>query len=109
MSELDPLWQKFLDPRMPHEHKIILLKLTCLSIASHLVIYYVNCYQTLSLLIAHLSDIRMFNNDQISHNAHSAHARWCNKADIVWLCVCTGDKLAKARGLSSRTYAQTMQ
>ena len=28
---------------------------------------------------------------QISHNAQSAHACWCNKAVIVWLCVCTGD------------------
>ena len=23
------------------------------------------------------------------HNAQSAHACWCNKAVIVWLCVCT--------------------
>ena len=29
---------------------------------------------------------------------------------IVWLCVYTGDNpLAKAHGLSSRTYAQTIQ
>ena len=29
---------------------------------------------------------------------------------IVWLCVCTGDNpLDKARGLSSCTYAQTIQ
>ena len=29
---------------------------------------------------------------------------------IVWLCVCIGDnQLAKARGLSSRTYSQTLQ
>ena len=47
---------------------------------------------------------------QISHNAQSAHACWCNKAVIVWLCVCTGENpLAKARGLSSHTYAQTIQ
>ena len=31
----------------------------------------------------------------------SAHACWCNKAVIVWLCACTGDNpLAKARVLS---------
>ena len=36
-----------------------------------------------------------------------AHACRCNKAVIEWLCACTGDNtLAKARGLSSRTYAQ---
>ena len=36
---------------------------------------------------------------QMYHNAQSAHACWCNKAVIVWLCVWTGDKpLAKARG-----------
>ena len=38
------------------------------------------------------------------------HACWCNKKVIVRLCVCTGENpLAKARGLSSRTYAQTIQ
>ena len=38
------------------------------------------------------------------------HACWCNKAVIVLLCVGTGDnQLAKARGLPSRTYAQTIQ
>ena len=47
---------------------------------------------------------------QISHNAKSAHACWCSKAVIVWLCACTGDNLlAKAHGLSSRTYAQAIQ
>ena len=29
---------------------------------------------------------------------------WCNMEVIVWLCVCT-----KARGLSSRAYAQTIR
>ena len=34
----------------------------------------------------------------------------CNKAVIVWFSIYTGDNpLAKARGLSSRTYAQTIQ
>ena len=61
-------------------------------------------------LIAPLSDITMFNIKYIYRNAQSAHACWCNKAVIVWLCVCTRDNsLAKARGLSSRTYAQTIQ
>ena len=47
---------------------------------------------------------------QISHNVQNAHECWCNKKVIVWLCVCTGDNLlAKAHGLSSRTYAQTVQ
>ena len=47
---------------------------------------------------------------QIFHNAQTAHACWCKKAIIVWLCVCTGDNpLAKARGLSSCTYAHTIQ
>ena len=46
----------------------------------------------------------------MSHNAKSAHAYWCNKAVSVWLCVSTGDNpLAKAPGLASRTYAQTIQ
>ena len=47
---------------------------------------------------------------QISHNAQSAHACWCNKTVIVLLCVCMEDNpLAKTRGLSSPTYAQTIQ
>ena len=49
---------------------------------------------------------------QLSHNVQSAHACscWCNKKVIVWLCVCTRDNtLAKARGLSSHIYAQTIQ
>ena len=50
----------------------------------------------------------MFHN-QISHYAQSAHACCCNQAVIVWLCVCTGDNpLAKAHGLTTRTYTQTI-
>ena len=46
---------------------------------------------------------------QISHNVQSTQACWCNK-NIAWLCVCSvANPLAKARGLSSRTYAQTIQ
>ena len=45
--------------------------------------------------------------NQISHKTQRTHAYWCNKAVIVWLCVCMGDNpLAKARGLSSRTYTK---
>ena len=56
------------------------------------------------LLIALLSDIPMFYIKYLK--MHKVHM----KAFIVWLCVCAGDNpLAKARGLSSRTYAQTIQ
>ena len=61
---------------------------------------------TLNICIASLSDISTSN---IS-NVQCTHACRCNKASIVWLCACTGDNpRAKARGLSSRTYAQTIK
>ena len=45
----------------------------------------------------------------ISHGVRSAHACCCKKKVIVWFCVCTDDNpLANARGLSSRTDAQTI-
>ena len=50
--------------------------------------------------------------DQLPHNAQStaAHARWCDKTAIVWFCIQTGDNpLIEARGLSSRSYEQTIQ
>ena len=64
----------------------------------------------ISHIIAPLSDIPMFYIKYLTMQKVHMHACWCEKAVIVWLCVCTGDNpLAKARGLSSCTYAQTIQ
>ena len=47
---------------------------------------------------------------QIPRNVQSANAWWCNKKVAVWFCVCMEDNpLAEARGLTSRTDAQTIQ
>ena len=50
--------------------------------------------------------------NQISPNALSTNACWCIKKAIYGVCVCSRDTcypLAKTRGLSSCTYAQTIQ
>ena len=64
---------------------------------------------TLRDIIAPLSDIEMFYIKRLSMYKVHMHAAALRKL-LYGLYVCTGDNpLAKARGLSSRTYAQTIQ
>ena len=70
---------------------------------------FISKHNLTNILIAHLNDITIFY-IKVSHNVQSEHVCWCNKKVIVWLCVCTGDNpLAKARVLSFRTHAKTIQ
>ena len=60
------------------------------------------------VLIATLSDIPIFYIKYLI--MHKVHMHAGAIRQFLWLFVCTGDNpLAKARGLPSRTYAQTIQ
>ena len=59
-------------------------------------------------LLAHLSDIRLFYSRYPT--MHKVHMYAGATRQLLYECARTGDnRLAKARGLSSRTYAQTIQ